>query len=622
MFKNIPHSILQKNTCQNRDKQCNHLNPYNNLELYGNNNLTDKEKETNLKRYNTSCDNRDGELSMCCDKYDSKLEGVLDKMKFKRPKGKTNYNKFGKLESIDFCLESDPKKCGSKYKKLSAYEICKIPKKDNTLVKGRLSNFNEDCYEAKCNPQEKTMNISGVVEEDYTYEFDKLVAFSIQHNKLLNLQKYIQKDKTLLRRPLTHSDEGNTIYHEALKYNAKHILVYLFKRVTKDIINKLNSRGNTILHMVMEQDNKNTLMLALKLGCDVNAINNKNETPIFNAIRSGLHENVRLIINYQADLYITNDDGDSPIILAIKTPKKDIRIVKTLIENGANLNDQDKDEKNILDILREKKNKTVEDQEIITYISNKMVYSKDLPMGEELSVEQSQDLENIAYELEDMDKYEKKFDFTITLEYDETEQKYPEDLHFPKDLDENPMKPHDVGNKNYSHEPYFNKFKNLQKDKMLKLQKTIQLTKWDNKNTKDKKLEIIDDVMSGKLPLDRYRKKVVMENHITKEQQYLLDNISEDNVLDYNSPVYSPSPEEVILTTKNNKNETPIDIETTKHRNPPIIVEAPAISLKNEAPDFYDNNAYIILAVLIVVSLGILIMLYNVTKQKKLNFFK
>ena len=88
MFKNIPHAILQKNTCQNSDNQCNHLNPYNNLELYGNNKLTDKEKETNLKRYNNSCENRGGELSMCCDKYDIKLEGVLDKMKFKRPKGK------------------------------------------------------------------------------------------------------------------------------------------------------------------------------------------------------------------------------------------------------------------------------------------------------------------------------------------------------------------------------------------------------------------------------------------------------------------------------------------------------------------------------------------------------
>ena len=168
------------------------------------------------------------------------LEDVLKKMKFKRPLGESVYDKFGNLESIDFCLEDDPKKCDSKYKKLSAYEVCKIPETNNSLTSGKLTNFKQDCYEAKCNPQEKTMNISGVVEEDYTYEFDKEVAESIKNNKLLNLQKFIQQDRTLKKRPLTHSDEGNTIYHEALKYNAKHILVYLFKNITKDIINKLD----------------------------------------------------------------------------------------------------------------------------------------------------------------------------------------------------------------------------------------------------------------------------------------------------------------------------------------------------------------------------------------------
>ena len=81
------------------------------------------------------------------------------------------------MESIDFCLESDPKNAILNTKNLVPMKYVKIPAKDNDLEKGRLTNFNKDCYEAKCNPQEKTMNISGVVEEDYTYEFDKLVAF-------------------------------------------------------------------------------------------------------------------------------------------------------------------------------------------------------------------------------------------------------------------------------------------------------------------------------------------------------------------------------------------------------------------------------------------------------------
>ena len=93
--------------------------------------MTDKEKETNLKRYNKSCDNRDGKLSICCDKNDTKIEDVLNKMKFVRPKGKTNYNKFGKLASIiDFCTEEDPKKpVYSKFKKLPFMKYVKFLKK-------------------------------------------------------------------------------------------------------------------------------------------------------------------------------------------------------------------------------------------------------------------------------------------------------------------------------------------------------------------------------------------------------------------------------------------------------------------------------------------------------------
>ncbi len=611
--------MLQKNSCQHNEKKCNLLNPYNNLELYGNKNLTDSEKDINLKRYNTSCKNKQGELKTCCDKNDTKLEAIVKKMKYKRPLGAVTYDKFGNLDSIDFCLEEDPKKCDSKYKKLSAYEICKIPE-NAQLNDGRLTNFNNDCYEAQCNPQEKTMTISGVITENYTYKFDKDVAESIKNNKLSNLKRFIQQDRSLMRRPLTHSEEGNTIYHEALKHNAKHILVYLFKNITRNVINKLNSEGNTILHMVMEQDNKNTLMLALKMGCDVNAKNNNNETPIFNGIKAGLSENVRLIINYQANLYLKNKDGDTPILLAVKTENKNLRTVKILIENGSNLSDKDKDNKTCTQILEEKDIKTVEDEEILTYLNHKKFRNMNLPVGEELTVEQTNKLKGVLFEVENSDDYQKKYDFTVTVEMDDEKMKFPEDLHFPKDLEENIMKPYNVGDNNYSHEPYYNKFKDLQKEKIKDLQKTIQLTKWDNNSNKEEKLQIIDDVMSGKLSLDKYHKKVIIENHITKEQEFLLDNISEDNVFDYDSPIYSPSAEEVILTTKNNKNEIPIDIETTKKRNPPEEIEPPAITRKVEE-DLYDKYSKYILAVLILVSILILIILYKATKQKKLNFF-
>ena len=619
MFSTIPHSLIQKNSCIHKEKQCNHLNSFNNLELYGNSRITEQEKENNLKRYNKSCDNRNGKLSICCDKNDTKVEDVLNKMKFKRPLGKTNYNKFGQLESIDFCLEDDAKKCSSKFKKLSAYEICKIPEKNNQLKDGKLTNFNPECYQAKCNPQEKTFNISGIVEEDYTYEFDKEVAHSIKYNKLTNLKKFIQKDKTLLNRPLTHSSEGNTIYHEALKHNAEHILVYLFTNITPDVANRLNSEGNTILHMVMAKDNKNILMLILKLGADINAVNNKGETPIFNAIKEGLYDNIRLGLNYSANIFHKDKDGNSLLFTALQSSNRDLRIIKLLVDNGSDIEEINlKTENSVLDQVNMIPDRTVRDVSIENYIINKLIQKRKIPLGKELDKDTTESLEGIIYDLVDEDKTTKKYDFNLTIDYEDKDLKFPKDLHYPKDLEENKMQPFKIGDKYYSHEPYFMKKKNLEKEEIKKLQKTIQLTKWDN-NNKDRKLQIIDEIMSGNLELDDYRRKVIIENKITKEQEYLLDNISENDIIDFGSPMFSPSTEEeVILTTKMEDNkQTPINIETTKRME--IVEEEPIAEPPRET--YYDKNAYILLAVCILISIGVLFMIYKFSTQKKLDFF-
>ena len=111
MFKSIPYDLLQKNTCQNKDKKCNILNPYSKLQIIGDKKSTEKEKANNLKRYNNSCSNRGGELKKCCDKYDKKLDGVLKKIKYKGPYGSATYNKYGELETIELCNEKDAKKC-------------------------------------------------------------------------------------------------------------------------------------------------------------------------------------------------------------------------------------------------------------------------------------------------------------------------------------------------------------------------------------------------------------------------------------------------------------------------------------------------------------------------------
>ena len=345
------------------------------------------------------------------------------------------------------------------------------------------------------------MDITGVIEENYTYEFDKDVSNVIQNDNLKNLQNYILKDNTLKYRALTHNAEGNTIYHEALKYNSEHILVYLYKDVTPNIVNKLNSKGETILHMIMKKDNKNILMLSLKIGCDVNAKNYDEETPIFYAIREGLFDNVRIILNYNANIYVKNKKGKNLLELALETKNRDLRIIKLLIDNGIKL-DED-----IFATMEEIDNKTVEDQTIISYLSRKLVQELKIPLNKELSKEQTSELEGILYDIDDTNLDNQKYDFRITVDYEKKDLKFPKDLHYPKTIEGDIMKPYDVESLNYSHEPYFKNFEKLQKKDIKKLQQSIQLAKWDNKRDFKVKNEIIKQILNGELELIDYRKK-------------------------------------------------------------------------------------------------------------------
>lgn len=610
MFSSIPYDLLQKNTCQNKKKKCNILNPYSKLQIIGDKKSTEKEKSNNLKRYNTSCFNRSGKLKKCCDKFDKKLDGVLKKIKYKSPYGKPVYNKYGELETIELCNEKDKKCKKNKFKKLNAYELCKIPKNYN-LDNGKITKFNQDCYETKCNPQESTMDITGVIEENYTYEFDKDVSNVIKNDNLKNLQNYISKDNTLKYRALTHNAEGNTIYHEALKFNSEHILVYLYKNVTSNIVNKLNSKGETILHMIMKKDNKNILMLSLKIGCDVNARNNNEETPIFYAIREGLFDNVRIILNYNADIYVVNKKEETLLELAVGSKNRNLRIIKLLIDNGAKLGED------ILLIMEELDNKTVNDQTIITYLNRKLVHELKIPLKKELSKKQTSDLEGILYDIDESNLDNNKYDFRITVDYEKKNLKFPKDLHYPKTVEGDIMKPYDVETSNYSHEPYFKNFEKLQKKDIKKLQQSIQLAKWDNKRDFKIKNEIIKQILNGDLELIDYRKKVILENEISKEQEFLLDNLKEDDLLDFDSPTFSPAfndIDKVTLTTEeNNKgNETPIDISTTKD----IEFPEPVFS-----ESFYDKyGMYILIGLIVLVGIIIAISLFK-KRKKQFEFF-
>lgn len=652
--KNSIISLLGKKTCVHTEKKCNHLNPFSILELHGKDKFTKDEKKENLRKYELSCSNQGGSIKECCDKNDKKMNDVAKKLKLNKVKGKVEYDRHGKISSIELCKG---KKCGKDFRQLSAYELCKLgsdyhKNMENDIIK----KFNPDCFLTQCNPQEKVPNILGTIEENYTYNMDKNLSEAIKKNDLKLIRYYLGKDPTLKKRVLTHNKEGNTIYHESLKYNSGNNIYFIFKQAPKEIAFKENMEGNTILHMAMANDDKNVISMCFKLGCDINEKNNLGETPIFMAIKNNLIDNIRIAINHLASLEIKDNEGNTPLLTAINIEIKNVDIIRLLVERGSNTKTKNKDGKDSLQIIHDIVNPRVEDEEVRTYLEQ--VRIKNLGYGEgkhNLNVEQSRSLDGIAYDVIGEGNLEegKEPNFKISLEYTDESENY-----YPDDLEENYMQPHKPGSKNLSHEPYFNKFKNLQKDKLKMLKDTILLTRWDNKNDKDKKLKIIDEIMSGKSDFDSYKYEVLNNNGIITEQEHLLFNNyapsstekesitlqvkgsnqtpynifegEQKNILKEGPPMsdYNLSPsmlaEEEVIKHFNNDSHT-----NTSHPNVP-----PTISPSDSFPDDYEyekdlfeiiidftqNNSMLLIILAILITLSIIVFLYK--KSGKKEFFQ
>ena len=223
--------VLQKNTCVHKENKCNHLHPFSMIELQEKKNFTKDEKNLSLKKYKMGCKNQAGVYTTCCDKNDKNLEALAKKMKLPKLKGKVEYDRYGKLNSVKVCKEGDDCKGGQR---LTAYEMCKIGQDYLTMEEeGEIKKFNPDCFLTQCNPQEQIPDILGTGVGNYTYELDNNLSMAIQKNKISMIKYYLQKDPSLKTRVLTHNQDGNTIYHETLKYNLVTISIIYSNKLQK-----------------------------------------------------------------------------------------------------------------------------------------------------------------------------------------------------------------------------------------------------------------------------------------------------------------------------------------------------------------------------------------------------
>lgn len=115
---------------------------------------------------------------------------------------------------------------------------------------------------------------------------------------------------------------------------------------TKDI-NKKDKKGNTALHLAVDEDSfagDDVIKALIDAGADVNAKNRKGNTPLMVAI--GLRDNntafdaIDLLIEAGAHLEDTDNEGNTPLLIAAQ---KNSFAIDVLIEKGANVNAKNTD---------------------------------------------------------------------------------------------------------------------------------------------------------------------------------------------------------------------------------------------------------------------------------------
>ena len=112
-------------------------------------------------------------------------------------------------------------------------------------------------------------------------------------------------------------------------------------------INKHNNKKNTPLHISASGSNKNLIQILLNNNADINLKNNDGDTPLH------LLKNPKFVSIFKTNINIKNNNGETPLIKFIYL--KNVEMVKSLIENNADVNIPNKFGETSLDLYNNSK---------------------------------------------------------------------------------------------------------------------------------------------------------------------------------------------------------------------------------------------------------------------------
>lgn len=107
-------------------------------------------------------------------------------------------------------------------------------------------------------------------------------------------------------------------------------------------VNAKDHDGKTALHFLAYQSNLKVVQLVLKHGADVNARDNTGRIPLSEAISFDNYEIVRLLVSNNSNVNNVNNTSSRMTILQGACRKKDMKIIKLLVKNGAKVDARDR----------------------------------------------------------------------------------------------------------------------------------------------------------------------------------------------------------------------------------------------------------------------------------------
>ncbi|XP_072376673.1 uncharacterized protein [Diabrotica undecimpunctata] len=161
----------------------------------------------------------------------------------------------------------------------------------------------------------------------YSYDEDNLTMRLTNKNE--NVLDYLIKHKHHFK---NIDSNKNTILHLAVLNNLKETVRSLVKE--SDIINQKNNNGDTPLHLAVEKGYKDQVQLLIENGHPADDVNNDNETPLLVAIRNKEEIIANMLLPKTNNLNIVSELNKTVLHLAVKWNLSSL--IAELLDGGVN----------------------------------------------------------------------------------------------------------------------------------------------------------------------------------------------------------------------------------------------------------------------------------------------